>query len=137
MSGACIVCGLEQDGRGLAVWRDLDGEGWWIHPECGVGFTPTARSRIEQLPVLPDVATADNPDVEACTFGGVDHDWRPHEYMQFNQPHISWRCVWCHAVACGDYAESDPCMQPYHHRSNHLSRSGIQWPVGGDRPRGG
>ena len=83
---------------------------------------------------LPEVATADSPDVEMCTIGGVDHDWRPHEYLQFNRPHTSWRCVWCHAVACGDYTETDPCMQPYHHHTNHLSRSGIQWPLGGDRP---
>lgn len=84
---------------------------------------------------LPEVATADSPDVEMCTIGGVDHDWRPHEYLQFNRPHISWRCVWCHAVACGDYTETDPCMRPYHHHTNHLSRSGIQWPLGGDRPK--
>lgn len=81
----------------------------------------------------PEVTTADDPDVELCTAGGVSHDWRPHTYRQHNRPHTSWRCVWCHAVACGDYDEPDPCMEPYHHRSDHRSRAGVVWPIGGDR----
>jgi hypothetical protein len=79
------------------------------------------------------VTTADNLDVAACTLAGVAHDYRPFEYLQFNRPHVSWRCVWCHAVACGDYSEPDPCFEPYHHRGPHKSRAGFVWPVGGDR----
>ena len=81
-----------------------------------------------------NVTTADDLDTFACTLGGVAHDFRPHHYRQFNRPHISWRCVWCHAVACGDYAEPDPCWEPYHHDGLHKTRSGVSWPIGGDRP---
>lgn len=82
---------------------------------------------------IPEVTTADDLNTELCTTGGVTHDWRPYEYRQFNRPHTSWRCIWCHAVACGDYVETDPCMEPYHHRGDHLSRAGIRWPLGSDR----
>lgn len=67
------------------------------------------------------------------TIGGVDHDWRPYEYLHLNRPHMSWRCTWCHAVACGDYGEDDPCWLPYHHAEPHRSRDGATWPLGGDR----
>ncbi|RCK68287.1 hypothetical protein DT076_16705 [Desertihabitans brevis] len=83
------------------------------------------------MPDQPEVTTNDNLDVELCGLTG--HDWRPHEYTRFNRPHTSWRCVWCHAVACGDYAEADPCWLPYHHREPHRSRNGEQWPIGGNR----
>jgi hypothetical protein len=83
---------------------------------------------------LPEVTTADNPDVAACTLGGVDHDWRPHTGTQHNRPHTWWRCVWCHVVSCGNFTQPDPCMQPYHHRGNHRTRTGITWPIGGTRP---
>lgn len=83
---------------------------------------------------LPEVTTADDPNVGACTVGGVDHDWRPHTGTQFNRPHTWWRCVWCHAVSCGDYGDPDPCMEPYHHRGNHRSKTGLTWPKGGNRP---
>lgn len=81
----------------------------------------------------PEVTTATNPDVGLCTLEGVDHDWRPHHYLQFNRPHTSWRCVWCHAVACGNFGEWDPCMKPYHHAGEHQSKRGERWPFGGDR----
>lgn len=83
---------------------------------------------------IRELATATDPNVDLCTIGGVDHDWRPHEYLQFNRPHTSWRCVWCHAVACGDYEELDPCMEPYHHSGGHVSKHGVRWPIGGGRP---
>lgn len=82
---------------------------------------------------MKEVQTFDAPEVQACTAGGVDHDWRPHTYTSLNRPHTSWRCVWCHAVACGNYGDPDPCMEPYHHRGPHRSRTGIVWPIGGSR----
>ena len=82
---------------------------------------------------MAEVQTFDSLDVQACTIGGVDHDWRPYEYLHLNRPHMSWRCTWCHAVACGDYGEDDPCWLPYHHAEPHRSRDGVTWPLGGDR----
>lgn len=81
-----------------------------------------------------DVTTADDPDVYLCIATGTAHDWRPYAYMQHNRPWTSWRCVWCHVLACGDYGEHDPCMEPYHHHGPHRSRAGVVWPIGGDRP---
>ncbi len=83
---------------------------------------------------LPDVATADDPNVELCTVNGTNHDWRPHEYLWCNVPHTSWRCVWCHGVACGDYGDADPCWEPYHHSTPHRTRSGVTWPIGEVQP---
>jgi len=80
-----------------------------------------------------EVITNDDPDAFACTAAGVLHDYRPHTYLQFNQPHTSLRCVWCHVVACGDYGEPDPCIEPYHHDVSHRTRLGVTWPKGGDR----
>lgn len=82
---------------------------------------------------LAEVVTADDLNTDLCAVNGVAHDWRPHTYLQFNRPHTSWRCVWCHAVACGDYTEPDPCWLPYHHAEPHRSRLGVIWPIGGDR----
>lgn len=45
------------------------------------------------------------------------------------------RCVWCHAVTCGNADQDDPCIEPYHHRVPHRSRMGLVWPIGGDRPK--
>lgn len=81
--------------------------------------------------------TADDPNADLCTLEGVDHDWRVHEYRPYPSAPArrSYRCVWCHVVACGDYGEKDPCMRPYHHEPlPHLSRSGTSWPIGGNRP---
>lgn len=80
-----------------------------------------------------EVITNDDPDSALCTLGGVAHDYRPHTYEQSNRTHTSCRCVWCHVVACGDYADADPCMEPYHHDGPHRSRLGIVWPKGADR----
>lgn len=82
---------------------------------------------------VPEVCTADDPNVALCTVDGVRHDYRAHTGTQHNRPHTWWRCVWCHAVTCGNYGEADPCMEPYHHRSPHRSRDGVLWPIGGDR----
>lgn len=71
---------------------------------------------------MAEVQTFDSLDVQACTIGGVDHDWRPYEYLHLNRPHMSWRCTWCHAVGL-----------PYHHAEPHRSRDGVTWPLGGDR----
>lgn len=84
----------------------------------------------------PELATYDDPNVQSCTVGGVDHDWRPHTARSWREmgERTYWRCVWCHAVTCGDYDEPDPCWLPYHHREPHRSRAGEVWPVGGERP---
>ncbi|MBM4567638.1 hypothetical protein GS982_02340 [Rhodococcus hoagii] len=31
---ACLVCGRDAPPRELTTWRDADGEGHWVHPEC-------------------------------------------------------------------------------------------------------
>lgn len=49
--------------------------------------------------------------------------------------HTYLRCVWCHAVTCGNADQDDPCIEPYHHRVPHRSRMGLVWPIGGDRPK--
>lgn len=85
---------------------------------------------------LPERLTADALEVALCTLEGVDHDWRPHAYAQHGRPWTSWRCVWCHALACGDHGEADPCWRPYHHAGAHRSRAGVVWPLGGHRPDG-
>ena len=85
---------------------------------------------------VPDRATALDLNVELCGLTG--HDWRIYEYPIHVGSKVlrrSWRCVWCHALACdtpGD--EPDPCMEPYHHAGGHISLAGVVWPLGGDRP---
>jgi hypothetical protein len=81
--------------------------------------------------VIPDVATADDPDVAACTLAGVAHDYRPYVQHVGLRPRTLWRCVWCHAITCGDYDEPDPCWLPWHHTEAHRSRAGASW-VNGD-----
>lgn len=109
---------------------------------------------------VPELLTADDARVRACTAGGVDHDYRPHfvpdpartqRRRMVNQPigdgeyelsadvtisdgRTYWRCVWCHGVSCGDFGEHDPCIEPYHHRVPHRTRTGLTWPIGGNRP---
>lgn len=83
---------------------------------------------------LPELATADHPSVRACTVGGVAHDYRPYAGTQFNKPWTYLRCVWCHAVTCGNADQIDPCIEPYHHRVPHRTRLGVTWPIGGNRP---
>jgi hypothetical protein len=86
--------------------------------------------------VSDDMITADDLNADLCTVGGVTHDWRAHSWRQYPyaSTRTSWRCVWCHVVACGDYSETDPCWKPYHHRTGHLSRSGVAWSLGANRP---
>jgi len=82
----------------------------------------------------PEMVTTDDPNVLICTDGGVSHDYRPHTTDRDGYRRTYWRCVWCHAVTCGDYGEPDPCWLPYHHRFDHRSRAGLRWPLGGERP---
>lgn len=94
--------------------------------------------------VLPELATADHQHVRACTADGVDHDYRPHVQVTtlaqgppgptVVNKRTYLRCVWCHGVTCGDADETDPCIEPYHHRVGHRTRLGVTWPIGGDRP---
>ena len=81
-----------------------------------------------------EVITHDDPDAGLCTVDGTEHDYRPHTYRSNGRPHTSLRCVWCHAVACGDYGEADPCIEPYHHHVDHRTRAGVSWHKGGNRP---
>jgi len=81
-----------------------------------------------------DLLTSDDPRVLAC----VQHGWRAYRYQSaWNTDRVSWRCVWCHGVACGDWRETDPCMEPYHHEGDHRALSGVSWPLGGNRPKAG
>ena len=83
---------------------------------------------------MPDLTTADDLNVGLCTIGGAEHDWRPYTYTRGGMgTRTSWRCVWCHAVRCGDYDEPDGCVEPYHHHGRHRAPSGETWPLGGDR----
>lgn len=79
-----------------------------------------------------DMITCDDINVDLCTVGGVAHDWRAHTYNVYigGPSRTSWRCVWCHAAACGDYTEADPCWKPYHHATAHVSRVGVVTPMG-------
>jgi hypothetical protein len=67
---------------------------------------------------------------------GAAHDFRPYtrDPAPMYGPLTSWRCVWCHGVACGDYDDPDPCWRVYHHVNGHRSRSGVEWPLGDVRP---
>ncbi|MBM4711068.1 hypothetical protein GS928_25125 [Rhodococcus hoagii] len=31
---ACLGCGRDDSPRSMITWRDADGEGHWMHPEC-------------------------------------------------------------------------------------------------------
>lgn len=75
--------------------------------------------------------TSSDPDAGLCTIDGTDHDYRPYAYRQNGRPWTSLRCVWCHVVACGDYGEADPCIEPYHHAAPHRTAAGRTWPIGG------
>ena len=84
-----------------------------------------------------EAVTSDSVDTFLCTVEGVDHDFRPFtagpSYPGAG-PHTYWRCVWCHGVTCGDYGEDDPCWRVYHHSTSHRTRSGVEWPIGGNPP---
>lgn len=79
-------------------------------------------------------ASRDAETVNACGDGVLDHDYRPFtDDTQHGSP-TYLRCVWCHAVACGNYGEEDPCIEPWHHEPlPHRTRAGMSWPIGGDR----
>jgi hypothetical protein len=77
---------------------------------------------------LKELADATDLDVQNCTMGGVDHDFRPH--LASTNHHLYWRCVWCHGITCGDHDEPDPCWLINKHEGCHSSRLGIRWPQG-------
>lgn len=81
-------------------------------------------------------ASRDAEVVEACTTGGlVEHDYRPITDPAAygpGRPRTYLRCVWCHAVACGNADQADPCIEPWHHRVPHRTRAGVTWPIGGN-----
>ena len=87
----------------------------------------------------PEMITADDPREARCTDHGLaEHDWRIVEYNEYpgGPDKESFRCVWCHVVACGNPGDHDPCWRAYHHRDDHKSRRGVTWPIGGNRPDG-
>lgn len=120
---------------------------------------------IQPSPDLPEIATADDPHVRACTDGGVEHDYRPHVMVEESAVRLApatgddaaptvadteggeeigdvtlttrtyLRCVWCHGITCGSVSETDPCIEPYHHRVPHRTRMGLTWPTGSPRPK--
>lgn len=87
-------------------------------------------------------ASRDAAVVGLCTaYGqvpGLEHDYRPitdPEAYGPGRPATYLRCVWCHAVACGNHGESDPCIEPWHHEPKpHRTATGVIWPIGGNRP---
>ena len=87
----------------------------------------------------PPLITNDDSAAALCTLAGdatADHDYRPFTAQPAypgGRVRTYWRCVWCHAVACGNYGEADPCWLPYHHHAAHRSRGGVTWPLGGSR----
>ena len=79
--------------------------------------------------------TADDLSVELCTVSGAEHDYRAKTYDAYpGHQRTSLVCLWCSAVACGDYGEADPCIEPYHHAGGHRTAAGVRWPKGDDRP---
>lgn len=82
-------------------------------------------------------ASRDAETVNACTEGGVEHDYRPITDPAAygpGRPRTYLRCVWCHAVACGSYGEVDPCIEPWHHEPKpHRTALGATEPIGGHR----
>lgn len=81
-----------------------------------------------------ELVTNDDPNVALCTLEGTEHDYRSYTYRWMGTHRTSWRCVWCHAVACGDIGQTDPCIEPHHHTVDHRTRLGVTWPIGGMRP---
>lgn len=84
-------------------------------------------------PVLRNAAR-DADIVNACTLGGVEHDYRRYtDTTQYGGP-TYLRCVWCQAVACGNVGDPDPCIEPWHHEPKpHRTAAGVTWPIGGSR----
>src|SRR4051812_22065827 len=93
---------------------------------------------------LPEVATADHEGVAECVYVGPDlppleHDYRPYVRTKMaggkQVSHTFLRCVFCHAVTCGNCTQTDPCIEPYHHRGDHRTQLGVTWAKGTTRPR--
>ncbi|KQU49265.1 hypothetical protein ASG84_26300 [Rhodococcus sp. Leaf278] len=87
--------------------------------------------------ILPELITGDDLNAELCASDGFGHDYRPHLVPHPTNPALDrtyLRCVFCHAVSCGNYGETDPCIEHYHHEpKSHRAASGVTWPIGGDR----
>ena len=85
-----------------------------------------------------DLITADDVNADlCCSVDGMEHDYRPFikaPSYPGGEVHTYNRCVWCHAVSCGNYDDPDPCIEPYHHRTSHRTALGVMWPLGGNRP---
>jgi len=79
--------------------------------------------------------TAKDPVVEECVnVPGARHDMRLYTYEQYGRRKTSLVCIWCGGVACGEPTQLDPCLEIYHHTTEHVSARGERWPVGGSRP---
>ena len=92
-------------------------------------------------------AARDAEAVSRCTTAGdpnlggiqvVEHDYReitdPNAFGP-GRPRTYLRCVWCHAVACGNASDPDPCIEPWHHGAkDHRTAGGVTWPIGSTRP---
>lgn len=79
-------------------------------------------------------ASRDADVVAACTEDLVEHDYRevtdPNAFGP-GRPRTYLRCVWCHAVACGNAGDPDPCIEPWHHEPKpHRTKTGVTWPIG-------
>lgn len=89
----------------------------------------------ERRPITTDQLRRD-PQRDCRSTPGAEHDWRPRTRDEAGGRWqcTSWVCVWCDVIACGNYGTHDPCMEPYHHDGDHISRTGLRWPLGGARP---
>lgn len=73
--------------------------------------------------------TADNPATAECVaVPGAEHDYRAREWDHGSLHAISWVCVWCGVLRCGDADETDPCIEPYLHVTDHRDARGDTWP---------
>lgn len=76
---------------------------------------------------------ARDAEILLCNVPGTEHDYRPFVSSAYGNP-TYLRCVWCHAVACGNYASPDSCIEVWHHEPKpHRTASGATWPIGGSR----
>lgn len=103
----------------------------------------TATGFSHRLGTRPETCTAEDPAVLECITAGpgvyVEHDYRPFIWSPPHQKHLHpvtvLRCVWCHVLACGSALETDPCLEPMHHKGMHQTKLGVTWPRNAARPR--
>ena len=66
---------------------------------------------------------------------GHPHEWESVLLMADGRHRVRMeevvRCIDCHAPRCGYSTDPDPCMGRRHHREDHRTFTGKQWPVGG------